>query len=276
MPRPVVAITGGGSGLGEGMALLFAESGYDIAICGRRIEKLELVAEKSKTWGASSYIQSLDVREHDSVDKWLRNAREKFGQLDALICNAAGNFIAPSIELSPRAWKAVTEINMDGTFFACQSFGRIQIEDKRPGSITSIIAAYAHSGQPGTIHSAASKAGVLAIMRTLAAEWGRFGIRCNSISPGPIHTEGTDKNLWSFPGAEKRMRSTIPLGRIGEVRDIAEAALFLASSQASWISGADLDVDGAQWLNGGVFGWDPNDLPGPMLALTKAMRISKS
>jgi len=163
-----------------------------------------------------------------------------------------------------------------GLFFASQSFGKIQIEDKRPGSITSIIAAYARSGQPGTIHSAASKAGVLAIMRTLAAEWGRFGIRCNSISPGPIHTEGTDKNLWSFPGAEKRMKSTIPLGRIGEVKDIAQAALFLASPQASWISGADLDVDGAQWLNGGVFGWDPNDLPGPMLALMKAMRGSKS
>ena len=91
-----------------------------------------------------------------------------------------------------------------------------------------------------------------------------------------IHTEGTDKNLWSFPGAEKRMRSTIPLGRIGEVRDISQAALFLSSPQASWISGADLDVDGAQWLNGGVFGWDPNDLPGPMLALMKAMRGSKT
>lgn len=116
MSRPVVAITGGGSGLGEGMALLFAESGYDIAICGRRIEKLEQVAEKAKASGAAVYIQSVDVRNYESVDLWLQKAREKFGQLDALICNAAGNFIAPSIELSPRAWKAVTEINMDGTF----------------------------------------------------------------------------------------------------------------------------------------------------------------
>ncbi len=276
MSRPIVAITGGGSGLGEGMALLFAESGYNLAICGRRLEKLQQVSDKAKALGADTYIQSVDVRNYESVDSWLNSARNKFGCLDVLICNAAGNFIAPSVELSPRAWKAVTEINMDGTFFASQAFGKIQIKDKRPGVIISIIAAYARSGQPGTIHSAASKAGVLAIMRTLAAEWGRFGIRCNSISPGPIHTEGTDKNLWSFPGAEKRMKSTIPLGRIGEIKDIAQAALFLASPQASWISGADLDVDGAQWLNGGVFGWDPNDLPGPMLALMKAMRRSGS
>lgn len=271
MSKPVVAITGGGSGLGEGMALRFSQAGYDVAICGRRLEKLEGVAQKVKANGAEVYFSSVDVRNYDAVAAWLQGARQAFGQLDTLICNAAGNFVSPSIALSPRAWKAVTEINLDGTFYASQAFAKIQVDDKRPGSIISIIAAYARSGQPGTIHSAASKAGVLATMRTLAAEWGRFKIRCNSISPGPIHTEGTDKNLWSFPGAEKKMKSTIPMGRIGEINDIAEAALFLSSPQASWISGADLDVDGAQWLNGGVFDWDPNDLPAPLLAMLKGM-----
>lgn len=267
MVRPVVCITGGGSGLGETMALRFAASGWDLALCGRRADKLESVAARARDAGAQVFLQSVDVRDADKVGAWLLGARQQFGQLDALICNAAGNFIAASLELSPRGWKSVTEINLDGTFFASQAFARIQVQDARPGSILSIIAAYARSGQPGTVHSAASKAGILAMMRTLAAEWGRYQLRCNCISPGPIHTEGTDKNLWSVPGLEKRVVATIPLGRLGTAEDIAKAALFLASEEASWISGACLDVDGAQWLHGGVFGWDPAQLLGAMKSL---------
>jgi NAD(P)-dependent dehydrogenase (short-subunit alcohol dehydrogenase family) len=272
MSRPVVAITGGGSGLGEAMALRFAEAGYNLALCGRRVEKLEDVANRAKVHGADSFCMSVDVREADKLGAWLQGAREKFGQLDALVNNAAGNFVCPSLDLSARAWKAVTEINMDGTFYASQAFARIQVKDQRPGSILSIIAAYAWSGQPGTIHSAASKAGILAMMRTLAAEWGRHRIRCNTIAPGPVHTEGTDKNLWSVPGVEQRVVSSIPMGRLGQPKDIADAALFLASEQAQWISGAELTVDGAQWLHGGVFGWDPSELAAEAMAHMKGMK----
>lgn len=258
LDRPVLAITGGGSGLGESMALRFAAGGYDVTLCGRREDKLREVAAKLEALGATAHIAALDVREADKVQAWLESARAQFGRLDALICNAAGNFICPSIDLSPNGWRSVTSINMDGTFFASQAFARIQIKDQRPGSILSIIAAYAWSGQPGTLHSAASKAGILAMMRTLAAEWGRHGLRCNTIAPGPVHTEGTDKNLWSVPGVVEKVTGSIPLGRLGKASDIADAAFFLASDQASWISGAELTVDGAQWLNGGVFGWDPS------------------
>jgi len=243
-------VTGGGTGLGRAMALAFGREGAGVCVVGRRQEKLDetvaLVAEE----GGKAFGLSADVRDPARVEAVMRGIVERTGRIDVLVNNAAGNFVCPSEELSPNGFKSVVDIVLLGTFY-CSRFA-FQALKASKGSIINIIAAYAWSGEPGAVHSASAKAGVLAMTRTLAAEWGQFGIRANAISPGPIHTEGTDKNLWSVANVEEMVRKTVPLGRLGEPADIARAALWLASEDAGWISGATLAVDGAQWLHGGT------------------------
>ena len=243
-------VTGGGTGLGRAMALAFAREGADVCVIGRREEKLdETVAMISKEDG-KAFGLAADVRDAARVEAVMKAIAERTGRIDVLINNAAGNFVCPSEELSPNGFKSVVDIVLLGTFY-CSRFAFEALKASR-GSIVNIIAAYAWSGEPGAVHSASAKAGVLAMTRTLAAEWGQFGIRANAVSPGPIHTEGTDKNLWSVANVEEMVRKSIPLGRIGEPADVAKAALWLASDDASWVSGATLTVDGAQWLHGGT------------------------
>ncbi|HET7812926.1 MAG TPA: SDR family oxidoreductase [Candidatus Baltobacteraceae bacterium] len=241
-----VLVTGGGSGLGRGMALAFAREGATVCVIGRRQDALdETVAAMGAGFGLSC-----DVRDAARVEEVVKETVARTGRLDVLVNNAAGNFIAPSEQLSPNGFKAVVDIVLNGTFHCT----RAAFEPLRAsrGSILNIIATYAWSGEPGAVHSASAKAGVLAMTRTLAAEWGQFGIRVNAIAPGPVHTEGTDKNLWSVADVERHVAAHIPLGRIGEVDDIARAAAWICSDEASWISGAALPVDGAHWLHGGT------------------------
>ena len=176
--------------------------------------------------------------------------RRASGRIDVLVNNAAGNFVCPSEDLSPNGFKSVVDIVLFGTFL-CTRFA-FEALRAAEGAVVNIVAAYAWSGEPGAVHSASEKAGVLAMTRTLAAEWGRFGIRVNAVAPGPIHTEGTDANLWSVADVEEQVRSSVPLGRLGEPGDVARAVLWLCSGEAQWISGATLSVDGAQWLHGGT------------------------
>ena len=241
-----VLVTGGGSGLGRGMALAFAREGATVCVIGRRQDALdETVAAMGAGFGLSC-----DVRDAARVEEVVKETVARTGRLDVLVNNAAGNFIAPSEQLSPNGFKAVVDIVLNGTFHCT----RAAFEPLRAsrGSILNIIATYAWSGEPGAVHSASAKAGVLAMTRTLAAEWGQFGIRVNAIAPGPVHTEGTDKNLWSVADVERHVAAHIPLGRIGEVDDVARAAAWICSDEASWISGAALPVDGAHWLHGGT------------------------
>ena len=232
------------------MALAFADHGANICVIGRRQEAIDETVSMIEALGKGGLALSCDVRDPARVHEVVAETVKKFGGLDVLINNAAGNFVVPSEKLSPNGFKAVVDIVLNGTFYCSHaSFEHLK---KSKGSIINIIASYAWSGEPGALHSACAKAGVLAMTRTLASEWGAFGIRCNAIAPGPIHTEGTDKNLWSVAGAMEEVESHIPLGRLGEPSDIAKAALWLASEDASWISGAALPVDGAHWLSGGT------------------------
>lgn len=245
-----VLITGGGSGLGRAMALAFADHGASVCVIGRRQEAVDETAAMVEAIGSEALALSCDVRDATRVQAVIDETVKRFGGINVLVNNAAGNFVAPSETLSPNGFKAVVDIVLNGTFNCSRA--AFETLKARKGSILNIIAAYAWSGEPGAVHSASAKAGVLAMTRTLAAEWGRFGIRVNAIAPGPIHTEGTDKNLWSVAGAMEEVVKQIPLGRLGEPSDVAKAALWLSSDDASWISGAALPVDGAHWLSGGT------------------------
>jgi NAD(P)-dependent dehydrogenase (short-subunit alcohol dehydrogenase family) len=241
-------VTGGGSGLGRDMALSFAREGANVCVIGRRQEKLDETVALIEKEGGKGYGLSADVRDAARVETLMKEIAERAGGIDVLVNNAAGNFVCPSEELSANGFKSVVDIVLLGTFY-CTRFAFEGLR-ARKGAILNIIAAYAWSGEPGAVHSASAKAGVLAMTRTLAAEWGQFGIRANAVAPGPIHTEGTDKNLWSVGDVEEKMLASVPLGRLGEPGDISRAALWLCSDEASWVSGATLAVDGAQWLNG--------------------------
>ena len=245
-----VVVTGGGTGLGRAMAESFAAEGAAVAVIGRRREKLDETVAAIEAAGGSAFGLPFDVRDPAAAQAGMAEISRRTGRLDVLVNNAAGNFVCPSEELSPNGFKSVVDIVLLGTFHCTRyAFAALRACG---GSVLNIVAAYAWSGEPGAVHSASAKAGVLAMTRTLAAEWGRYGIRVNAIAPGPIHTEGTDENLWSLGNVEETVRASVPLGRLGEPADVARAALWLSSDEAAWISGATLPVDGAQWLHGGT------------------------
>ena len=234
------------------MALLFAESGYDIAICGRRIENLEQVAEKAKVSGAAVYIQSVDVRNYESVDSWLKKAREKFGQLDALICNAAGNFISPTERLSANAFDTIIDIVLKGSKNCTLAFGKHWIETKQESSvILNIVTTYAWTGSGYVVPSATAKAGVLAMTRSLAVEWAKYGIRMNAIAPGPFPTKGAWDRLLPGDLAEKfDMAKKVPLRRVGDHQELANLAAYLVSDFSAYVNGEVITIDGGEWLQG--------------------------
>ncbi len=245
-----VWVTGGGSGLGRAMAQAYAREGARVCVIGRRQEALDETVHLIEAEGGNAFGISCDVRDPQRVEAVVAEIVARTGRIDVLVNNAAGNFVSPSEKLSPNGFKAVVDIVLNGTFYCTRSaFEELR---KTRGSILNIIATYAWSGEPGAVHSASAKAGVLAMTRTLAAEWGQFGIRVNAIAPGPIHTEGTDKNLWSVADVERLVSAQVPLGRLGEPADVARAAVWICSEDANWISGAALAVDGAHWLHGGT------------------------
>ncbi len=245
-----VLITGGGTGLGREMAIAFAQEGAHVCVIGRRAEKLDETVAAIEALEGKALGLTADVRDVARIDEVVKEVRSRTGRIDVLVNNAAGNFVVPSEQLSPNGFKAVVDIVLLGTFNVTRAAFEALRESE--GKILNIIATYAWSGEPGAVHSASAKAGVLAMTRTLAAEWGRYGIRANAIAPGPIHTEGTDKNLWSIADIEEHVRARIPLGRLGTPGDVARAATWICSDDAAWISGAALPVDGAHWLGGGT------------------------
>jgi NAD(P)-dependent dehydrogenase (short-subunit alcohol dehydrogenase family) len=232
------------------MALAFAAEGATVCVIGRRQEALDETAALIEAAGGAGFGLACDVRDPQRVEEVVAEIVRRTGGIDVLINNAAGNFVVPSEKLSPNGFKSVVDIVLNGTFH-CTRYAFEELRKTR-GAILNIIATYAWSGEPGALHSACAKAGVLAMTRTLAAEWGQFGIRVNAIAPGPIHTEGTDKNLWSVADVEQLVVKQVPLGRLGEPEDVSRAALWLCSPDAGWVSGAALPVDGAHWLHGGT------------------------
>jgi NAD(P)-dependent dehydrogenase (short-subunit alcohol dehydrogenase family) len=250
----VAVITGGGTGIGRAIAHEYARLGAKLLLASRNPEHLKPAADELRSQGAEVATQQTDVRVPEQADRMCDEAVRRFGSLDILVNNAAGNFICPAEKLSPNGWNAVINIVLNGTFYCSRAAGLRMIESQRGGNILNIVAAYAWTGGPGTLHSACAKAGVVTLTRTLAVEWARFKIRVNAISPGPVETEGAGSKLWASRQAREAMLKTIPRGRIGETQEIAHAAAYLVSDFADFITGEVMVMDGGQWLGKGMFG----------------------
>jgi len=247
----VAIITGGGTGLGRAMALEFFRLGAKLVLASRSPEHLDPTVAEIQQRGGEALAVPTDVRDPAQVDRMVQQTKERFGRVDILINNAAGNFICKAEELSPNGWRAVVDIVLNGTFFCSRAVGREMIASGQGGKILSVLATYAWTGGPGTVHSAAAKAGVLSLTRTLAVEWARYKIRVNAIAPGAVVTEGASSKLWGNPEATQKLIAHIPVGRLGLPEEIADAAAYLVSSYADYINGEALTLDGGTWLGRG-------------------------
>ena len=244
-----VFITGGGSGINLGIARSFAALGADLGICGRTESRLEAARAELEQLGARVCATVADVRSYDAVAAALAATRDRLGPVGCLVCGAAGNFPSPAESLSANGFKAVVDIDLLGSFNAARG-ALDQLKETR-GSIIFISAGQAFNPYPAQAHVGAAKAGVDNLMRNLALEWGVFGIRANSIAPGPIAgTEGMERLVPADGRVHEQLKAAIPLQRYGTVDDIGRAAVFLASPLASYITGTVLVVDGGQNLPG--------------------------
>lgn len=247
----VALVTGGGTGITGGVARALAESGARVALVSRRMEHLEAAAEIIRAAGGEALAVAADVRNMPEVEAAVAATLERFGQLDIIVNGAAGNFLCPAEELSPNGFGTVVDIDLKGTFNVCRA--SIAELKKTRGSILNISATLHYLGTPYQLHVSAAKAGVDALTRNLAVEWGRYGVRVNAIAPGPI--EDTEGMARLVPAEVKeKLRRKIPLGRFGRIHDVEQAAVFLCSDAASFINGIVLVVDGGQWLSANPLG----------------------
>ena len=245
-----ILITGGGTGLGKGMARRFLALGATVYICGRRESVLqETAAELAAATGSTIHALPCDVRNLDAVEAMI-DAIWKHAPLDILVNNAAGNFIARTEDLSPRAFDSIIGIVLMGTLHATMACGRRWVKAGHRGTVLSISATYAPSGSAYVVPSAISKAGVEALTRSLAVEWGNRGIRMNAIAPGPIPTQGAFSRLLPRPDLEKLALDRNPLHRFGTVEELANLAAFLVSDGSCYINGEVIRMDGGEFLQG--------------------------
>jgi 2,4-dienoyl-CoA reductase [(3E)-enoyl-CoA-producing], peroxisomal len=242
----VAFVTGGGTGITGGIARALAEAGASVALVSRKLEHLEPAAELiNSSSGGKAIAVAADVRKPEEVERAIATTIEKFGLVDIVVNGAAGNFLCTAEELSPNGFGTVVDIDLKGTFNVCRA-AFSQLKQHR-GQILNISATLHYLGTPMQLHVSAAKAGVDALTRNLAVEWGRHGIRVNAIAPGPIEdTEGMKRLVPEL--VKDRLRKNVPLGRFGKIADIEKAAVFLCSDAASFINGAILIVDGGHWL----------------------------
>ncbi len=219
-------------------------------LASRSADRLDAACGILGAEGHSCSAHACDIRDPDAVARLFDAA----GELDGLVNNAAGNFVCPSLELSPNGFRAVVESSLHGSFFCSQALARQAIARGGGAAILNIVATYAWTGAPGVVHSAAAKAGLVALTKTLAREWGPHGVRVNALAPGFVATESARANILSDPLAEERMRSLIPLDRFAEGDEIAAAAAWLLSDEASYCTGAVLTVDGGRSLGVAMHG----------------------
>jgi len=246
-----IVVTGGGTGLGRAMALRFADLGAAVTINGRRPEPLaETVADIEEEGGTAEGIQC-NVRDPEAVQAFFQEAEERQGPVTRLVNNAAANFLAPTEDISPNGFDAIVKTNLYGSFYCTQACGRRWLERETEGVVLSIATTYAETGSAYVVPSAMSKAGIVAMTRSLAAEWGSEGIRLNAIAPGPFPTEGAWDRLMPDSSIEEQMRERIPVQRFGDPDELATLAAFLLGDGAAFMNGEVVTFDGGETLAAG-------------------------
>ncbi|GAC1336243.1 MAG: SDR family oxidoreductase [Myxococcales bacterium] len=269
----VFVVTGGGSGLGAEMARRFAALGAHSVLLGRRLDRLQAVADEIAAAGGKALPFACDVRDFEAVQGVADAVEGRLGRIDGLVNNAAGNFLAASEDLSPNAFRTIVDIVLNGTFHCTSAFGRKMIARGQGGAVVSIVTTYAWTGSAFVLPSACAKAGVLALTRSLAVEWAHYGIRLNAIAPGPVPTDGAFSRLMPDPTFQEMAKNRVPLKRFGTPREIADAAVFLLCDGAGYVTGDCLTVDGGEWLkNGGEFSYATDYDRENLKAMLKAMR----
>tara|TARA_Y100001968_G_C19364539_1_gene721741 strand:+ start:431 stop:1291 length:861 start_codon:yes stop_codon:yes gene_type:complete len=247
-----ILVTGGGSGLGKSMSTEFLRLGANVVIASRNLEKLETAAkEMNKETGGTVLPLQCNVKEYSDVENILSKTLKKFGSLDILVNNAAGNFVSPTERLSHRAFDAVVDIVLKGSYNCTLEIGKYWIKNKIKGVTLNIVTTYAWTGSGYVVPSACAKAGVLAMTRSLGAEWGKYGIRTNAIAPGPFPTEGAWSRL--FPKAFRKFydpTKKIPLKRFGDHQELANLASYLVSDYSAYVNGEVVTIDGGEWIYG--------------------------
>jgi len=248
----VIIITGGGTGLGKSMGTYCSQLGAKLVITSRKLEVLhKTAAEMEQETGNKVMAVACDVRKYEEVESLLNQTIAAFGKVDALLNNAAGNFVMPTERLSHKAFDVVVDIVLKGTYNCSLALGKYWIENKLPGNILNIVTTYAFTGSGYVAPSAAAKGGVLALTRSLAAEWGRKQIRCNAIAPGPFPTEGAWSRL--FPPVVQQYvdpMKRLPLGRYGDHQELANLAAYMLSEYSAYMNGEVVVLDGGEWLHG--------------------------
>lgn len=272
-----IVITGGGTGLGKSMGEYFLELGANLVITSRKLDVLQETAKEMMAAKGGKVIPlACDVREIDQVEAMWTDAIEQLGQIHVVLNNAAGNFISPTERLSTNAFNTVLDIVLKGTSQVTLTAGKYWIANKLPGTFLNIVTTYAWTGSGYVVPSAAAKAGVLAMTRSLAVEWAKYGIRSNAIAPGPFPTEGAWSRLLpgdlvkKFDPAKK-----VPVGRVGEHQELANLAAYLVSDYSSYVNGEVMTIDGGEWLKGAGEFNNLDQIPDEMWDMMEASRGKK-
>jgi NAD(P)-dependent dehydrogenase (short-subunit alcohol dehydrogenase family) len=256
LKNKVAIITGGGTGLGREIALEYARLGAKVIVASRKIEKLEETVSMINEEGGEGKAITVDVREPAEVDALVAEADRHYGHIDILVNGAAGSFPISSEKLSINGWNAVVGIVLHGTFYCTRAVGKYMIAKKIPGRFLNIVTPLAWTGNPGAIHSAAAKAGVIALTRTLAVEWAKYDMRVNALAPGIFPTEQVIAQLMPDPVARDNLKNNIPLKRFGDPREVANAAAYLVSNYADFVNGEVFTIDAGEWLGRGEFPYE--------------------
>jgi len=267
-----IVITGGGTGLGRAMGSYFLKLGANLIITSRKLEVLKDSAkEMEHETGGVVFPIACDVRNYEDVENLLKESIAQFGKVDGLVNNAAGNFISPTERLSANAFSSIIDIVLKGTINCTLAFGKHWISNKQRASVLNIVTTYAFTGSGYVVPSAAAKGGVISLTKSLAVEWGKYGIRQNAIAPGPFPTKGAWERLLPGDLAKKfDFKKRVPLNRVGEHQELANLAAFLISDFSGYINGEVITIDGGEWLQGAGQFNDLKAIPNDMWDLLEA------